>query len=77
MRGSVTNEEILAPTGKLVDEEHELLGSGNQEARLAAIEVELDRYWDLLRRRRAARANGADPDAVELRDADTVEHYSP
>ena len=73
----MTNEEIPAHIGKLVDEEHELFGSGNQEARLAATEVELDRYWDLLRRRRASRANGEDPDAVELRDADTVEHYSP
>ena len=74
----MTNEEVLAHINRLVEEEHKLYDqSGNKEARLAAIEVELDQYWDLLRRRRAARANGEDPDAVELRDADTVEHYSP
>ena len=74
----MTNGEILAHIGKLVDGEHKLFGeSGNQEARLAAIQVELDQYWDLLRRRRAARANGEDPNKVELRGADTVEHYSP
>ena len=74
----MTNEEVLGHISRLVEEEHKLYDqSGNQEARLATIEVELDQYWDLLRRRRAARANGEDPDAVELRDADTVEHYSP
>jgi len=46
----------------LVKEEHELLDRGGTEhgldpaghERLAAIRNELDRYWDLLRRRRAA-----------------------
>jgi hypothetical protein len=45
------------------------------EERLRAVEVELDRCWDLLRRRRALRAAGGDPDAVEARDAETVERY--
>ena len=44
--------------------------------RLAEIRVELDRLWDLLRRRRALRNAGQDPDGAEMRDAGTVENYS-
>jgi hypothetical protein len=53
----------------LVKEEHELLDRGGTEhgldaaghERLRAIKVELDRYWDLLRRRRAqARVDAAE-----------------
>ena len=36
--------------------------------RLAEIKVELDRYWDLLRRRRSAADAGGNPDDVELRE---------
>jgi hypothetical protein len=43
--------------------------------RLAAIKVELDQLWDLLRRRQAARDGGQDPDAVTPRDEGTVEGY--
>jgi hypothetical protein len=43
--------------------------------RLRAVEVELDRCWDLLRQRRARRDAGADPDQAQVRDADTVERY--
>jgi len=43
--------------------------------RLAAIEVELDRCWDLLRQRRALRSAGADPDDAAVRDSATVEGY--
>ena len=39
------------------------------------MKVELDRYWDLLRRRRAAAAVGIDEDGVELRSETTVENY--
>jgi hypothetical protein len=42
---------------------------------LAAIEVELDRCWDLLRQRRALRNAGADPDDATVRDSATVEGY--
>jgi len=37
--------------------------------------VELDRQWDLLRGRRARREAGEDPDAVQMRSAETVESY--
>jgi hypothetical protein len=43
--------------------------------RLAAIKVELDQLWDLLRQRRALRSAGRDPDDAQLRDANTVEKY--
>ena len=54
-------EDIHAHIEELVAEEHRLWdaeaagNAGDEEhRRLAAIKVELDRYWDLLRRRRAA-----------------------
>jgi uncharacterized protein DUF2630 len=54
-------DEISDHIEALVKEEHELLDRGGTEhgldpaghQRLEAIRVELDRYWDLLRRRRA------------------------
>ena len=43
--------------------------------RLEEIRVELDRRWDYLRRRRALRDAGQDPDQAQMRDAATVERY--
>ncbi len=48
---------------------------GEDAGRLAAIKVELDQLWDLLRQRRALRAAGRDPDDARMRDSDTVERY--
>jgi hypothetical protein len=66
----------------LVAEEHELrsrhVGAGldeTEQERLRAIEVELDRTWDLLRQRRARAEYGDDPDNAEERDAAEVETY--
>ncbi|MGZ4271321.1 MAG: DUF2630 family protein [Solirubrobacteraceae bacterium] len=67
----------------LVAEEHRLLqahaeGEGLSEAehaRLEAVRIELDRYWDLLRQRRAREAAGIDPDGASIRDEGTVERY--
>jgi Protein of unknown function (DUF2630) len=39
------------------------------------VKVELDRYWDLLRQRRAHEEFGLDPDNTDLRDESTVEGY--
>ncbi|WP_370362860.1 DUF2630 family protein [Mucilaginibacter flavidus] len=36
---------------------------------------ELDKYWDLLRKRRAFRNVGDDPNRAQMRSADTIEHY--
>ena len=75
-------EDVHAHIEELVAEEHRLWereasgnGSEADRRRLAELEVELDRYWDLLRRRRSAAAAGADPDQLELRSEGTVEGY--
>jgi predicted nuclease with TOPRIM domain len=62
----LADENISDHIEALVKEEHELLDRGGSERgldeaghrRLEAIRVELDRYWDLLRQRRARRAAG-------------------
>jgi hypothetical protein len=48
---------------------------GEDAGRLAAIKVELDQLWDLLRQRRALRDAGRNPDDAKMRDAGTVERY--
>ncbi|WP_320672877.1 DUF2630 family protein [Patulibacter defluvii] len=66
----------------LIEEEQALLrshaGEGlsdEEHARREALEVQLDRLWDLLRQRRARREAGFDPDEARIRDAETVEDY--
>jgi hypothetical protein len=82
----MSDESIATTIEKLVSEEHKLrtreqTDSSNPEAleqdaeRLRAVEVELDRCWDLLRQRRALRDAGGNPDDAQVRSADTVEHY--
>ena len=48
---------------------------GEDAGRRAAIKVELDQLWDLLRQRRALRDAGRNPDDARMRDAGTVERY--
>ena len=77
------DRSIFAHIDELVAEEHALrskLASGEisrdeERERLAELEVDLDRCWDLLRQRRARREFGMDPDEATPRSADTVEHY--
>jgi hypothetical protein len=82
----MSDESIAARIERLVAEEHELRDSEQAERtdddalaadreRLSAVEVELDRCWDLLRQRRALRQAGADPEDAATRDAGTVEGY--
>jgi hypothetical protein len=82
----MSDESITARIEGLVAEEHDLRSreqsdSAQEEqleadqARLRAVEIELDRCWDLLRRRRALREAGMSPDDAAARDADTVEGY--
>jgi hypothetical protein len=75
-------EDVQGHIEQLVAEEHRLWelesnGKASPEERreLAALRVQLDRYWDLLRRRRAAASAGADPESVSIEDATTVENY--
>jgi Protein of unknown function (DUF2630) len=78
----VDDASVQAHIEQLVAEEHELLDatagaglSNSQHERLNAVKIELDRYWDLLRQRRAREEFGLDPEFVELRDAGTVERF--
>jgi hypothetical protein len=78
----VDDADVIKNIDALVEREHALRtqheGEGlsdDERAELDSLEVQLDQCWDLLRRRRARRNAGEDPDAVPVRDADTVEHY--
>jgi hypothetical protein len=82
----VSDESIAARIERLVSEEEKLRDSeqadrsdsdavAEEAERLRALEVELDRCWDLLRQRRALRDAGADPDQAQARDPGTVEGY--
>ena len=82
----MSDESIAARIERLVTEEQDLRRRERQDSpdadalegdreRLRAVEVELDRCWDLLRQRRAREEFGLDPDDASARGADTVEHY--
>ena len=78
----MTDDQIHGQIEQLVSEEHELWEREAQgqvtdadRARLAAIKVQLDRYWDLLRQRRALDEAGLDASAAQVRDAEVVERY--
>jgi hypothetical protein len=71
----MANNDVHRHIEELVAEEHRLWeaegrgdGTDADRRRLEQVKVELDQFWDLLRRRRT------DPDA-ELRSAATVENY--
>ena len=73
---------IVQRINKLAEEEHRLelskSGSGltdEEKDRIRSIEIALDQCWDLLRRRRARREVGQDPDDVSVRPAEVVEGY--
>ena len=77
------DKAVLSRISDLVDEEHRLRQqlsrgeiSGTEEhARLKDLEVALDQCWDLLRRRRAAREAGNDPNTEQAHSVDEVEGY--
>jgi uncharacterized protein DUF2630 len=82
----MSDESLTGQIERLVAEEHDLRRREQSDAadetaldadrdRLRAVELELDRCWDLLRHRRALRGAGADPDDAEARDPETVERY--
>jgi len=70
---------VLTHIQKLVEEEHHLLDKGTLDEaasrRLAAVNVELDQCWDLLRQRRALRETGRDPGDAQVRPPEVVEKY--
>ena len=77
------DKQILQRISELVDEEHGLrtraqagqIDTEDERARLQDLEVALDQCWDLLRRRRAAREFGADPESAQARPVNEVEGY--
>lgn len=77
------DDQVFETIERLVEEEHRLLRQGEEEggldpdghARLERVKVDLDRYWDLMRRRRAREEVGLPPEAETPRDPDTVENY--
>jgi hypothetical protein len=79
----VEDKQILQRITSLVDEEHQLrtrrldgdLSSAEESERLRDLEEALDQCWDLLRRRRAARDMGTDPDDVDAPGKAQVENY--
>jgi len=78
----MSDVDIHAHIEELVAEEHRLLDTAAQRkldpsehARLGAVNVELDRFYDLLRQRRARAEFGQDPESAHLRAEGTVETY--
>lgn len=78
----MNDEQIHQAIEALVAEEHRLWDDeargGHPESdaeRLTVVKVTLDRYWDLLRQRRAYEENHLDPEAAHRRDAGVVENY--
>ena len=79
MAQHTTDKNVLGHIEELVTEEKKLYAQGEisdaERERLAKINVELDRCWDLLRQRRALREYGRNPDQAEVRPANVVENY--
>ena len=79
----MNDADVLNHIEELVAEEHRLLDSAGDgrppdaaaRARLDEVKVQLDRTWDLLRRRRAKEEFGLDPDAEVGRPEDIIERY--
>jgi hypothetical protein len=78
----VDDRDITARISELVAEEHRMerthVGqalSEEEQARMTALSVELDRCWDLLRQRRARREMGQDPNEAQVRPDRVVEGY--
>jgi len=79
MAEQTADQPILHRITQLMAEEQQLRGhaapSDGDLDRLAKLEVELDKCWDLLRQRRALREFGRDPAEAQVRPASVVEKY--
>ena len=75
----MTDSSVFAHIERLTAEEHALFERASpdeaEHKRLAAIGVELDQCWDLLRQRRALREFGNDPAQAQVRPAEVVKKY--
>lgn len=67
---------LVAEERRLRDQrDRGLLSEDVEVLRLSQVEESLDQLWDTLRRRRAMRAAGLDPDSVEQRPSLQVQAY--
>lgn len=75
----MTEREILDKIKELLEEEHKLYSknglSAEERKKAENVQIDLDRYWDLLRQKRALAEFGKNPDKADLRGSDTVENY--
>ncbi|HEY5273297.1 MAG TPA: DUF2630 family protein [Acidimicrobiales bacterium] len=73
------DQEVLNHIRSLVEEEHSLRsGARLDEAgreRMRDLEVQLDEFWDLLRRREAREEFGQDPNTESIQSESVVEKY--
>ena len=73
------DQSVLTHIQQLVAEEHRLFEQAALDAaesdRLAAVQVELDQCWDLLRQRRALRETGQEVSEAHVRPPEVVEKY--
>lgn len=80
MAKSDNDASVLARIEALVADEHRLFDRGelsaDEQKRLADVQGQLDRCWDLLRQRRALREFGFDPAQARARDAEVVKKYT-
>jgi len=78
-KNKTTDQPVLSHIDELVKEEERLYGKSDRtsddQQRLAALKVELDQCWDLLRQRRALREFGDDPEKAKIRPPSIVENY--
>jgi len=75
-------KDVSGHIEELVTEEHALFDLASehpldaaQQQRLHDVQVQLDRYYDLLRQRRAREEFGQSTDSAHLRAPETVEKY--
>ena len=79
----MNDADILTHIDTCVRREHELLDrasggtslSADEKKELDELQVQLDRFYDLLRQRRAREEFGQDPDETKMRSGKTVERY--
>jgi hypothetical protein len=79
MEEQANDQSVLNHIQHLVAEEHQLFERGSLDPsethRLAAVQVELDQCWDLLRQRRALREMGKEASDAHVRPPEVVEKY--
>jgi hypothetical protein len=68
-------EDLVAEEHRLYDRSEDQPLTNDERKRLDELNVQLDRYYDLLRQRRAKREFGENPDRARMRSGQTVEQY--